>query len=156
MVASTSAELLEAEIVVDPGQADAAGRQVLVEQQARAIDRAVVVERDRLFDVAQRLDRPVLGLQADRVVEPGRRVVGVELLGDLELLGVEWAAALLEVGLAEVAAQQRGVGVERCGDLELAAAILEVARADLGEAEAEAGERHSGIQLDRALERRLR
>ena len=91
------AELLEAEVVVDAGEAGAARRPVLVEQLARAVDGAVVVQLDRLLQVAQRLDRPVLALQADGVVEPGRRVVRVELLGYRELLGGERVLLVREV-----------------------------------------------------------
>ena len=91
------AELLEAEVVVDAGEAGAARRPVLVEQLARAVDGAVVVELDRLLDVAQRLDRPVLALLADGVVEPRRRILGIEPLGDGELLGGERVLLVGEV-----------------------------------------------------------
>ena len=121
------AQLLEAEIVVDPREADAAGGLVLVKQEARAVDGAVVVQLDRLLELAQRLDRAIVQLQADRVVEPGRGVVRIELLGDRVLLGVQRVAPLLEVRLAQVAADQRVVRIEGRGDLDLLAPALEIA-----------------------------
>ena len=84
-------ELLEAQIAVDPAQARAAGRQVGIEQEPRAVDRAVVVQLDRLLQVVERLDRPVRRLLRDGVVEPRRRVVRIELLGDGVLALVERA-----------------------------------------------------------------
>ena len=68
------AELGEAEVLVDLGEAGAACGLVLIEQQPRAERRAVVVELDRPVDRAQRRNRLVGELEADRVVEPGRGV----------------------------------------------------------------------------------
>ena len=79
------AQLLEAEVGVDAAQARAAGGEVGVEQQARAVHGPVVVELDRLLKVLERLDRTVGRLLRDRVVEPGRGVVRVGLLRDVVL-----------------------------------------------------------------------
>ena len=62
----------------------------------------------------------------------------------------------LEVGLAEIGAEQRVVGVEADGELDVAPPPLQVAAADGGEAEAEARPRIGGVELDRPPERLLR
>ena len=56
---STRAQLLEAEVVVDPREIGAAHGAVLVEQEARAVDRAVVVARDGAVQVLEGLDRAI-------------------------------------------------------------------------------------------------
>ena len=127
----------EVEVLVDPGEAGAAGGAVGVQEQPAAVDGPVVVELDRPVELAQRLDRPVDRLQPDRVVEVGRGVERVELLGQRVLLGGQLLAPLLEVGAAEVGAQQRVAGIEADGELDVAPAGLQVAVADLGEAEPE-------------------
>ena len=71
------------------------------------------------------------------------------------LVGRQGVAPLLEIGLAEIAAQQGIVGVEADRDLDLAPPGVQVAVADLGEAEAEAGHRVGRVQRDRPLEGRL-
>ncbi len=129
--------LLKPQIVVNPRQARAPGRQVRVKLQLGTVDRPVVVELDGLFHVLQRLHRSVGGLLGDGVVEPGRGIVGVEFLGDGVFTLIELGALFLVVGLAEVAADEGVVGVEAGGDLDLPAARLQVALADLGQAQAQ-------------------
>ncbi len=93
----------------------------------------------------QRLDRPVGGLLVDGVVEPGGGVLGIEELGLLELGLGEPAALLLEVSLAEVAADQRVVGIEGSGYLDLLGAGVEIPFADLREAQAQPRQRIGGV-----------
>ena len=97
------------EIIVDPREARAARSAILIEREAAAIDRPVVVELDGRLEVLQGLAGPVLGLLADRIVKVSRRIERVELLGDPVLLGVERVALLLEIGLAEIGPEQRVV-----------------------------------------------
>ncbi len=145
-------ELLELEVAVDPGEARAARGEVRIEQEPRAVDRAVVVQLDRAIEVPQGLDRPVRGLLRDRPVEPGRRVEGIEVPRGRVLALVEAGALLLEVGLAEVAAHERVVRREVRGDLDVARAAIELAAADAGETQAESGEGIGGVERDGPLE----
>ena len=148
--------ILEAEVGVDAAEAGAASGLVGVEQQARAVDGAVVVELDRLLEALQRLHRPVGGLLGDRVVEVRRRVLGVRLLGELVLAAHEVLALLLEVGLAQVAAQERLAGVEAHRDLDLLAALGQLAVPDEGQPEAQPREGIGRVELDRLGEGGLR
>ena len=149
------AELGEAQVLVDLGEAGAASRLVAVEQQPRAEGRPLVVERDRPVDRAQRRHRLVGELQADRVVEPWRRVGRVEILGDGILPGCRSLLAPGEVGLAEIGAQERAGGVGRGSVLQLRRAGGEVAPPDQGEAQAEQRGRVLALLLQRAAERGL-
>ena len=135
-------ELLEAEVVVDPGEAGAARGAVRIEQQARAIDRAVVVELDRLLQVLA-APRPAGSRSAAGSPRRGRPWdrAGRAPWRSRTARSASVVALLLEVGLAEIGAQQRVVGVQADRDLEVLAPLLEVALADLGEAEAEARQR---------------
>ena len=108
-----------------------------LEEQPRAVYRAVVVELDGLLVGLEGFDGPVGGLLVDRVVEPGGRVVGVRLLGNVVLAVDEVGALLLEVGLAEVAAHEGLAGVEADRGLELAAALRQGTVADPREAQAQ-------------------
>lgn len=73
-----------------------------IEQLARAIDRAVIVQGDGLLQGMQGRDRLVVGLRADPLVEIGRRVGRVEITRNVVLLGVERAALFFSIGFAEV------------------------------------------------------
>jgi hypothetical protein len=143
-------QTLEAEVVVDAAEARAARGRIGVEQQARAVDGAVVVARDRALEALERLDRAIGGLLRDRVVEPRRRVVGIEFLRLFELARVEAGPLLFVVGLAEVAAHDRVARIEAHRDLELARAVGDVALADRGEAEPQMWHRIGLVELDRA------
>ena len=57
----------KAEGIVVAREAGAARGAVLVEQVAPAINRAVVVERDRLVQFARRFDRTIFRVQAQRI-----------------------------------------------------------------------------------------
>src|SRR3954447_7759841 len=105
------AQLLEAEILVDSGEDGAADGAILVQQQPRAKRSPVVIEGNRAFQVAQRLDRPVVELLANRIVEPRRRIGRVQLLG-YRVLRTRWlVASFLEECLAEVRSQQAAAWV---------------------------------------------
>ena len=69
------------------------------------------------------------------------------------LLGRQLLPPLLEIGPAEIGAQQRVAGIEADRELDVAAALLEAAGADLGQPEAEPRQRIGGVERDRALER---
>ena len=127
-------QVLEAEVRVQAAQARAARREVRVEQQPRAVDRPVVVALDGGLRVLQRLHRTVRGLLGDGVVEPRRRVLRIGLLGQLVLAADQVVALRLEVGLAQVAAQERLTRVEADRQLDLPTALRERPVADLREA----------------------
>ena len=74
------------------------------------------------------LDGPVDALQADRVVEIWRGIERIELLGEGELPGVERIAFLLEIGLAEIGAEQRVGGIEADSHLQVTAALRQARR----------------------------
>ena len=76
-----SAPRIESELVVDLRQADVLRRQVAVEQQPAAIDGAIVVERDRMPQLVERLDLAVQIAEEEARVQPRRRVAGIETLG---------------------------------------------------------------------------
>jgi hypothetical protein len=97
-------------------------------------------------------DRLVLALLADGVVEVGRRIERIELLGDCELIGVERTALLLEVGFAQVGAQQGIAGVQARRDLEVPSTSLQGAVADHRETEAEPGQGIGGVAGNRLSE----
>ena len=110
---------------------------------------------DRL-QVLQRLDRPVDRLLANRVVQVRRRIARVQLLRQLELLGAQAVALFLEIGLAEIAADDRVLDVERRRGLDVVTAAVQVPFADLCQAETKVRERIPGLARNRAFERRLR
>ena len=68
-------KLLESEIAVDPTQTGTPRRQILIEEQSRAINCPVVVQLDRPLEILQCLDRPVERLLPNRIVKPRRRIV---------------------------------------------------------------------------------
>ncbi len=152
-------ELVEAQLVRDARLARGACRLILIEQQARAIDRAVVVELHRAGEIHQRLARLIDGLLADRVVEPGRRIPRVECLRDVELhagQGDPRRITLVEIGLAHVRAHQRVDRIQGHGHFELLATFGQIAFADLRESQAQARQRIPRRKCDRAFERRAR
>ncbi len=100
----------------------------------------------------QRLDRTVGGLFGDRLVEPRRRVVGVELLGEIELAVLERDALAFVVGLAEIAANQAVARVEAGRRLDVGDALVEVTFTDLRQTESEPRQRIALVELDRVLE----
>ena len=144
----------EVEVLIDARETGATRRPVGIEQQPAAIDGPVVVQLDRAVELAQGLDRAVDGLQADGVVEVGRGVERIELLGELVLVGGQGLAPFLEIGSAEIGAQQRVARVQAHGKLEVGPALLDAAFADLCEAQAEARQRVGRVEGDRPLERR--
>ena len=145
-------QLLESEIVVDLRQIGSARGAVRVEKFAATVDGTVIVELDGLFHAQHRVDRPVHALQADRVVEIWGGIERIELLGDVELLGIERIALLLEIGLAEIRAEQRVAGIEANSHFQIAPALCQRAVADDGKPEAEARERIRRVEFDGALE----
>src|SRR6187399_1373714 len=104
MPAFRQRKLLESEVAVNPAQAGTPCGEVLIEEQSRAIDGSVAVEFDRPLQILQRLDRSVERLLSNRIVEPGRGILGIQRLGQGELAGRQRIASLFEIGLPEVAA----------------------------------------------------
>lgn len=92
--------LAEAEIGIDTTQGGAAGGEIVVQGEFGAIDRAVVVQFDRVLQILECLHRPVFGLLLDGFVEPGRGILGIEGLGEIELLFGDGVALLLVISLA--------------------------------------------------------
>jgi hypothetical protein len=72
--------LIKAQIAINAGEVGAASRQILVEQQARAVDGAVVIQFDRPLQVGQCLARLIERALGERLVQPRRGVVRVALL----------------------------------------------------------------------------
>ncbi len=77
----THADIGHAVVAVNVGQVGPAHGAVLVEQEARAIDAAVVVQFLGLLQVAHGFVDAVLLLIQQRGVQPGRRVLGIDGLG---------------------------------------------------------------------------
>ena len=106
VVAFHQGPLLKAQVAVYPGLAGAAGGQIRIQQQLGTVNGPVVVELDGSLHVMQGLHRPVGGLLGNGVIEVWRRVVGVQLLGDLVFALIQPGALFLVKRLAQVAADQ--------------------------------------------------
>ena len=151
------AGLQEAEVVVDQRQAGAAGGAVRIEQQARAIDGAVVVELDRRLQVRERLARPVLrsACGSRRRGRPwgragrapwrsrtARRRAGRASPRSTPCRDRRAAARRWDRGPTATSSLAAALAPDRCSRI-------------MREAEAEARQRIGRIQRDRALERGL-
>jgi len=80
-------------------------------------------------------------LQADRIVEIRSGIKRIELLSKSKLPGVKRIALLLEIGFAEVGAEQRVGGVEANSHFQVTTALCERTIANNGKPQAETGER---------------
>ena len=78
------AHIGHAGIKVERGKVGTAHRLVLIEQQARAIDLAVVIQRLRTFEVADGFVDAVLLLLEQGGVKPRGRVMRIELLREAQ------------------------------------------------------------------------
>src|SRR5262245_49741676 len=101
------AELLEPEVFVDPAHGSRAHCPILIKQQPGAEHCSIVVELDRAVKIMQRLNRAVAKLLSNGIVEPGRRVGGVELLRESVLVTGQAVALLRKISLAQIATQKR-------------------------------------------------
>ena len=99
----------------------------------------------------QRLAGAVCRLLGDCVIEVGRRVLGVQLLGHRVLARVQRRAFLLEVSLAQIAPDDRIVRVQTRRDLQVAASFIEFAIPDFRQPETEPRQRIRLIERDRLL-----
>ena len=116
-------QLFEAQVPVQAAQARTTRREILIEQEPGAIDRAVVVQIDGFLKILQCFDGTVDRLLADGIVEPRCRVQRIELLGGFVLRAGFRLAPFVEIGLAEVAADDRILRTERGGDLDFATTL---------------------------------
>ena len=98
----------------------------LIEQQARSVNRPVVVELDRSLQVLQRLHWTIEALFANRIVEPGRGVLRVQSLATANCSLREPIALLFIVCLTQIAADKRVVGVKTRSKLNFPAAPLQI------------------------------
>ena len=146
------AQFVETEVVVDTTQARAASGTILIEPEPAPIHRAVVVQRDCLLHIVQRLDRPICRLLRDRIIEVGRRIFGVQLFGHRVLASVQWRAFLLEIGLAQIAPDDCIAWIQARGNLQFAASFIEFAVPDFRQPETEPRQRIRLIERDRLLE----
>src|SRR3546814_8466526 len=96
------AQLIETEVIIDACQTGATRCAILIELLATAIDRAIVVPLDRGLQILQGLAGSVFGLLPDRIVEIGRWIWWIQLLGDRELVRIQRVPFLFEIRLAEL------------------------------------------------------
>ena len=146
------AHIGEAGVLVDAGEIGAAHCAILVEQESRAVQAAVLVQGLGLFEVADRVVEPVVLLLHQRGVQPGGRVARIDLLRELDFARRMHAVTGLVERLGEVAPQDRAPRLERRGHLQVFTAGDVMALADAAQAPAEprvaqrAVERNGGVE----------
>ncbi len=145
------AHVRHAGVRVDAGEIRAPHRPVLVEQEPRAIDAAIVVQLLRFFEVIDPLVDPALLLLDQRRIEPRGWVSGIELLRQRQLVQGAPVVARVAEGFAEVAAQSRPVRLEGGGHLEVLLPRLRLAAANAAQPASEPGIAQRPIKLDRLL-----
>ena len=107
------------------------------------------------MQILQGLHRTVDGLLANGIVEVGRGIVRIQLLGQVELFGSQGVTLLFEVGLAQITSDECIVGIQSCRDLDIAASLTKVAISNLGESQPKAGQGALGLQYNGSFKSRL-
>ena len=139
---------------IDPRQVGAAHGAILVQQQARAIDAAVVVQFLGFFQIAHGVVDAVVLFVEQGGIEPRGRIIGVELLGELQLMKGVRRIAGVGKRLAEVAAERGARRLHRGGDEQILAAGRTVAAAEPAQSAPQPGVAERGINCQCAVELR--
>ena len=139
-------------VAIDAGKVRAAHGAVFVQQQLRAIDAAVVVQRLGFFEVANGVVDFVVPLVEQRGIQPRGRIFRVELFGERQLFAGVRVVAGGGVSFAEIAAKFGALRFQRGGDEQILAATGNIAEADAGEAATEPGVAERGIHGQCAVE----
>ena len=151
-------------VVADFGQAHvgikrravgAAHGAIVVEQQTRAEDRAVVVQIGGAFQTADGFVEAVVLPQIQGGIKPGRRVVWIELLRQMEFLLRRPGISEFARSLAEIGAKQSALWLQRGGDLQCRARGGELPLLHQTKPAPQPGRAEGGIQFAGAVKRGL-
>ena len=113
------AEVAQARIIVNSRKVNGAHRAVLVEQQLRAIDRAVRIQVLRMLQIANGFVDPILLLLYQRGIQPGRRILRIELFCQIQLVHCAGIVSGVAESFREIAAEDGALRLVEGGDLEV-------------------------------------
>src|SRR5688572_25125765 len=132
-------------------EVDVPGRGVAVEEETRAIHRAVVVERDRALVREDRVDGSVEIAEERGAIELGCRITRVERGGAVERGQRLVVAADLVERLRQIAVMQREARLEDDRGLKRAQPVLGTSLAEGGQTETHVRVRGGGLGAYRVL-----
>src|SRR5262249_20297859 len=148
-----TAHVGEAGVLVNRGQIGAARGTVAVEQETRANWRALVVQVNGAFEVADGVVEFILLPAMKGRIEPAGGIVRIKALGEVELLLGGRRVAQFAGGFAEIGAEEGALRLQGGGRLERGSCLGKLALPEQAETAAQPGRPQRRVQFASAVER---